>query len=89
MPERVAVRLLNGRPDRRANVGEEKRRGHVARELAQVLVIPGRLGAVEDPGGGRGIIPANAESVAVRGLGPELGVQALVDQRVDRGVEHL
>ena len=80
----MAVRLLDGRPDRRADVGEEQRRAHVTRELAQVLVIPGRPDAAEHPGHGRGVIPADAESVAVGRLSPEPGVQALVDQRMGR-----
>jgi hypothetical protein len=40
VPERMAVRLLHRRPDRRADVREEQVRAHMAGELAQVLVIP-------------------------------------------------
>jgi len=89
VPERMTVRLLNGRPDRRPDVREEQVRTHVTRELAQVLVIPRRLDAAKDPWGRRGVIPADAEPIAVGRLGPEPGVQALVDQRVDRGIEHI
>ena len=39
--------------------------------------------------GRRGVVPADPEPVAVGRLGPQLGVQALVNQRMDRGVEHL
>jgi hypothetical protein len=88
MAERVAVGLLDGRPDRRADVREEQVRLNVTCELAQVLVIPGRLDAAEDPGGRGGVVPADAEAVAVGRLGSEPGVQALVDQGMDRGVEH-
>jgi hypothetical protein len=65
-------------------VREEQMRTDVAGELAQVLVIPGRLDAAEHPGDRAGVVPADAEPVAVGRLGPEPGVQALVDQRMDR-----
>ncbi len=68
----------------------------MTRELAQVLVIPRRLDAAEDAGDRRGVIPADAESVAVGRLGPSLECRlwsisewTWVDQRVDLGVEHL
>ena len=48
MAERVAVGLLDRGPDRRADVREEQVRADVTRELAQVLIIPGRLDAAED-----------------------------------------
>ena len=35
------------------------------------------------------VIPADTESVTVGRLRPEPGMQALVDQRVDRGIQHL
>jgi hypothetical protein len=38
----------------------------------------------EKAGGQRGVIPADAESVAVRRLGAKFGMQAVVDQRIDR-----
>src|SRR5947207_5052195 len=43
--EGVAVGLLHGRADRRANVGEEARRSDVVGELAKIAVIPSRLDA--------------------------------------------
>ena len=49
IPERMAVGLLNRRPDRRPDVGEEQVRAHVPGELTRVLVIPGRLDAAEEP----------------------------------------
>jgi hypothetical protein len=82
--ERVAVGLLDGRPDRRADVRQEQVRTDVTGELAQVLVIPGRLDAAEDPGNRRGVIPADAEPVAVGRLGSQPGMQPPVDQRMDR-----
>src|SRR5439155_11928010 len=85
--ERVAVRLLNGAADRRADVGEEVRRADVVRELVQVVVVPGRLGAVEDARRGRVAVPADTEAVAVRGFGAKPRVEALVNQRVSRGIE--
>jgi hypothetical protein len=89
VPERVAVGLLDSRPDRRPDVREEKVRTDVTRQLAQVLVVPGRLDAAEHPRDRAGVIPADAEPVAVGRLGPEPRMQALVDQRLDRGVQHL
>jgi hypothetical protein len=77
--EGVAVGLLHGAADRRADVGEEQRGADVVGELAQVVVVPGRLGAVEDAWGGGSAVPADAEAVPVRGLGAEPRVQALVD----------
>jgi hypothetical protein len=62
---------------------DEQRRAHVTRDLAQVLVIPGRLDAPEHPGGRRGVVPADAKAFAVGRLGAEPGVQAPVDQRAD------
>jgi len=57
---------------------------NVARDLPQVLIVPGRLDALEQPWFGRVVIPADPEPVAVGGFGAELRVQALVDQRVGR-----
>ena len=51
-----------------------------AGQLAQVAVVPGRLDAVEDAGRVPDAVPADAEPIAVRRLGPEPRVQALVDQ---------
>ena len=47
------------------------------------------LDAAEDPGGVAHPVPADPEAVPVRRLGPELGVKALVDQRVLRPVEQV
>jgi hypothetical protein len=80
MAERVAVGLLDRRADRRADVGEEQTRTNVAGKLAQVQVIPRRFNAAEQPGGRGGVVPADAETVAVGCLGSQPGVQALVDQ---------
>jgi hypothetical protein len=44
----MAVRLLHGGADRRADMREEQVRTDMTSELAQVLVIPGRLDAPED-----------------------------------------
>lgn len=50
----------------------------LACELAQVLIVPRRFDAVVDAGRVRGAVPADAEPIAVRGLGAEPRVQALV-----------
>jgi lysylphosphatidylglycerol synthase-like protein len=89
MAERMAVRLLHRRPDRRPDVGEEQVRAHMPRQLMQVLVIPGRLDAAEHPRSRGGVIPADTEPVAVGRLRPQLRMQALVDQRMNRGIEHI
>jgi hypothetical protein len=68
----MAVGLLNGATDRCSDVGEEQRGADVAGQLAQILVVPGRFGAVKDTGRIGRAVPANTESVAVGGLGPEL-----------------
>ena len=49
----------------------------------------GRSRVMKTPGEQRGVVPADAKAVAVGRLGVEPGVQALVDQRVDGGVQHL
>ena len=46
--EGVAVGLLHGAADRGAYVGEEVWRADVVGQLVQVVVVPGRFGAVED-----------------------------------------
>ena len=90
MAEGVAVRLLDGRPARCADVGEDEPGADVARELAQIPVVPGGLDALEDGGGVRDLaVPADAEAVAVRRLGTEPRMQALVDERVFGLVEQL
>ena len=67
--ERMAVRLLDRRPARGAHVAEEQRALDRAGDLAQVLVVPRRLDAVErrrDAARRRSRrIPAEAEAVAV------------------------
>ena len=76
--ERVAVGLLHSAADRRPDMREEQRRADVTGKLAQVLVVPGRLGAVEDARGVGRAVPADAEPVAVGRLGAEPRMQALV-----------
>jgi hypothetical protein len=71
MTEGVAIRLLHSAADRRSDMGEEVRRADVVGELVQVLVVPGRLGAVEDAGSGRSAVPADAEAVTICRLGAE------------------
>jgi hypothetical protein len=89
MAERMAVGLLHGRADGGADMREEVTRADVPRQLAEVLVVPRGLDAAEHPGSGLLVIPADAEAITVGSLGPEPGMQALVDQRVNRGIEHL
>jgi hypothetical protein len=79
--ERVTIRLLDGRADRRADVREEQGRGGMTRKLAEVLVVLGRLDAVEHARLGHRVVPADAESIAVRRLGSQRRVQTLIDQR--------
>jgi hypothetical protein len=87
--ERVAVRLLYGRPRRCSDVREDESRADVPGKLAQVAVVPGRLDALEDAGLPALSVPADAEAVAVGRLGAEPGVEALIDQRVGGFVEEL
>ena len=82
----MAVGLLDGRADRCPNVREKQTRGDVTGELAQVLVVPGRLDAVEHARLGLLVVPADPKAVTVGRLRTELRVEALVDQRVGRRV---
>jgi hypothetical protein len=61
-------------------VREYEWRLDVRRQVSQVPVVPGGLDAVKDAGRFELAVPADAESVAVRRLRPELRVEALVDQ---------
>ena len=70
-------------------MGEDERRGDVTGDVAQVAVVPGGLGAVEDAGRVADAVPADAEPVTVRRRRSEPRVQALVDQRVTGLVEQL
>ena len=87
--KRVAVCHLHRGADRGAYVREEMSGADVLCELAQILVVPGRLDASKDAGGGRGVIPADPEPIAVRGLCTEPRVHALVDERMGGRVERL
>ena len=53
-------------------------------ELLEVLVVPRGIGALEQGRYGPFPEPPDTEAVAVRGVGPEPGVQALVDEGVGR-----
>jgi hypothetical protein len=62
----------------------------VARDLAQVSVVPGRLDASEDGGGlAIRVIPSDPEAVAVCGINAQASMAALVDEGVLRLVEQL
>jgi hypothetical protein len=87
MAERVAVGLLDRRADCRADVREEQVRLNVTGQLAQVLVVSGWLDAAEGPRGRRGVIPADAEPVAVGVLASSREYRLCSDQRMDGGVE--
>src|SRR3954451_18719115 len=89
MTEGVTVGLLYGAADRRPDMREEQGGADVAGELAEVAVVPGRFGAMEDARRVLGAVPADAEPVAVRRLGPEPRLQALSDERVRPLVERL
>ncbi len=87
--ERVAVRLLDRRARRRANVREDEPGPYVRGELVEVPVVPGGLDAVERAGRVADAVPPDPEAVPVRRLGSHRRVQALVDERVLRLVEEL
>src|SRR3954462_10673681 len=59
------------------------------REVAQVAVVPGRLDPAVDARRALFVVPADPDAVTVRGLGAELRMEALVDQRVLRLVEQV
>jgi hypothetical protein len=68
--EGVAVGLLHGAADRRADVGEKQWGADVAGELAEVLVVPRRFDAAVDTGGVGGAVPADAEPSPFVGSAP-------------------
>src|SRR5919107_4278467 len=88
--EGMAVGLLDCRARGGSDVGEEQRRVYVARDLAEVAVVPGRLDTSED---GRDlairVIPSDPEAVAVCGIDAQASMAALVDEGVLRFVEQL
>ena len=53
-----------------------------AHSSRRLQVVPGGLGAAEQPGGVVGAVPADAEAVAVGRRRAQLGVLALDDQGV-------
>ena len=75
----MAVGLLDGAADRRADVREEQRGADVPREIAQVAVVPGRFDAVKHARSWLFSVPAEAEPVPVGRLRAEPRMQALVD----------
>src|SRR5829696_4343128 len=88
--EGVAVGLLYGGAGGGADVGQEQRRVHVAGDLSEVAVVPGRLDTPEDGGGfDCGGVPADAEAVAVCGIHAHAGVSGLVYEGVLGFVEQL
>ena len=90
--ERMAVRLLDRRPARRSHVAEEQWALDRLRELAQVLVVPRGLGAVEQRGTAADHRVAryqpNPEAVAVHGLRAERRIERLLHERVLRVEDH-
>ena len=57
--EGMRVRLLDRRPRRRADVGEEEMRRDPSGELAQVPVVPGGMDAAVEPRGAAVVVPAD------------------------------
>jgi len=80
--EGVAIGPAGCRPGGGADMSEEHRRRDVARQRAQVAVVPGRQDLVIGAGFGPRAVPAHAEAVAVGRDLAFLGVQALLDQRM-------
>ena len=68
---------------------EDQAGADVPGKVAQVPIVPGRLDALERARRFGLPVPADAEAVAVRRLGSEPRVQALVDQRMGGLVEEL
>src|SRR5215208_5794971 len=87
--EGMAVGALHRRSRRGSDVGKQNRRANLARELAEILVIPRRLDVLEQRRSRAVAVPPDAETVAVGGGGTHTRVQALVDQRVRRTKEHV
>ena len=82
--EGMAVSLLDRGAGGGPHVGEEHGRFHVVGQVTQVGVVPRRLDVAIHCRRTFIAVPADAESVAVRGLNVLPGVPRLVDQRVIR-----
>lgn len=89
MTEGVAVGLLHGATAGRPDMREHEAGRDLARELAEIAVVPGRFDAAEDGWLVTDALPPHPEAIAVRGLGAEPGVQALVDEGVLGPVEQV
>ncbi len=88
--EGVAIRLLDRRARRRANVAQEQRRADVAGEVPQVAVAPGRQRVAVEARPFAVVVcvvPAEAEAIGVRVAAGEAVVSALLDKPVRRVVQ--
>ena len=65
-------------------MGEHQAGADLCGELAEVLVVPGGVDALEDRRLGALAVPADPEPVAVGGRGPHPRVETLLDERVLR-----
>jgi hypothetical protein len=87
--ERMAVGLLHRRMRCRANMRKKHGRRHGARQLAQVVIVPGRLdAAIAKRHVVRVLVPAQSEAIAIGRRRSESRMQALVDQRMARVEQH-
>src|SRR3954451_5136035 len=85
----MAVTALHRCTGRCPNMSEERSGAYLGCDLAQVPVVPRRLNALEDGRLDALAVPANPEAVAIGRFNPELGVQALVDDRMVRAEQQL
>jgi hypothetical protein len=83
--EGVAVRLLDRRARRRANVAEKQRRADVAGEVTQVAVAPGRQRVAVEAwpfAVAVRVVPPEAEAIGIRIPAGEAVAAALLDESV-------
>ena len=89
MTEGVAVGLLHGATAGRPDMREHEAGRDLARELAEIAVVPGRFDAAEDGWLVTDALPPTSKPSPFVVSAPSLGVQALVDEGVLGPVEQV
>jgi len=87
--KRMTVRLLDGGTRRRTDVREHQPGPDVFGDLAQISIIPDRVNTLEKGGNAAVVVPADSESIAVRGVRPKTRVKTLIKQRMLRLVQQV
>jgi hypothetical protein len=85
----MTIAALHRRPSRSPYVREQHRRAHLAGDLPQIAVVPGRFDALVHRRLTAFAVPADTEPVTIGGRRPETRVQTLVDQRMFRAEQQI